>query len=59
MIMNVLLPYLRKLIDSARFMTTLLSNLVLINIQKEFKKVNVKVLNIFLNMKCQGYFDKI
>ena len=51
MIMNVLLPYLRKLIDSARFMTALLSNLVLINIQKEFKKVNVKVLTIFLNMK--------
>ena len=43
---------------SARFMKTSLSSLVIIS-QKEFMKLNAKIVIVFLNMKVKGQFDNI
>ena len=45
------ISYKIRFIDSARFTTTSLSNLVDNLTQKEFTKLNVKIMITFLNMK--------
>ena len=47
----ITISYKIKFIDSARVVATLLSNLVLVISLKEFTKLNVKIVIVFLNTK--------
>ena len=44
------MSYRIKVIDNARFMASLLSNLAIISL-KELTKLNIKIVIVFLNMK--------
>ena len=52
-ILFIIISYKIKFINSARFMGSLLSNLVN-NLAERFTKLNVKIVIVFLNMKVLG-----